>query len=187
MTLAPARSKCCGPVLPRFTMPLRFLDKLTAAPSTNGNDWLVRILTFTLIAWVPAQLIWFTAVATVPGPKGVNVFSTPAKALMIAIVLGPIFETQMMRVVLYLFGKLTRNEALLATCSALVWGVLHVRSESWGFHAVWSFFVMSHCFLRLRPLSLSHAVWFTTAIHAGFNLLSYALYLILNLSGMTRT
>jgi hypothetical protein len=78
-----------------------------------------------------------------------------------------------MRFVLYVLGVFVKDDARIALYSAAIWGGLHIQSESWGFHAFWAFYIFTRCYLEQAKYSIRRAVWMTTAIHAGNNLLSY--------------
>jgi len=129
---------------------------------------------------VPAQLIWFTFHIVYPGPTEENYFKTPLEAITLALLIAPILETQMMRMIFYAGGKFLSNTLALCGVSAVVWGVLHLDTQSWGVHAIWAFFVMGVCFRRLQQDSGKKAVRVITLIHAGFNALSYGCYLVFN-------
>jgi Type II CAAX prenyl endopeptidase Rce1-like len=149
--------------------------------SKRGWDLFLHATGVVLICWIPEQLVWFAFHFTCPGPTEEDFFKTPLQALTVAVLLAPILETQMMRMIFFALNKFIQSNLALCLASALIWGVLHVASESWGIHAAWAFFVMGVCFLRLQEASKQKAIRLTTLIHAGCNLLSYGLYLLANL------
>jgi len=145
-----------------------------------GFDLVLQIGKAVLLAWIPAQVIWLSVRLLYPGPSEDLVFlKTPIRAFTVLILLAPMLETYMMQLTYYFLGKFLRTETTLNIVSAIAWGIMHCNSESWGLHAVWAFFVMGICFLRLRQKSSQHALYVTMIIHALFNALSYGLYLSL--------
>jgi membrane protease YdiL (CAAX protease family) len=148
----------------------------------NKHGWalFVHASAVVLICWIPSQLIWLTFHYVFPGPENENYFKTPLQAVALALLLAPLLETQMMRMIFYAFGKFIKSNIGLCTVSAVIWGILHLSSESWGTHAIWTFFVMGICFRCVERHSKQRAVLIVTAIHAGFNALSYGLYLVVN-------
>lgn len=83
-----------------------------------------------------------------------------------------------MRFNFFVLKKLTNSRPLLLTANAMIWGALHLHSESWGLPAVWAFWVMGAVFSELSEQSMDRAVIVTTGIHIFFNTLSYTLYLL---------
>jgi hypothetical protein len=152
---------------------------LAALAATDTPPWryLARA---TLIAWIPAQAISFTLHFTCPGVAGFSLLHPTLATLLTGLVFGPCLETCMMRFIFYALGQASRNEALVNLCSSAIWGALHLHSESWGFHAVWSFWVMGLCYQRLARVSTRRAVLMTTGIHIGFNSLSGVLTWLLS-------
>jgi len=158
----------------------KFIQYLEEIGSKHGWDLFLHASAVVLICWVPSQVIYLTFHFVFPGPENENYFKTPLEAVALALLLAPLLETQIMRMIFYAFGKFIKDNLSLCMISALIWGVLHLASESWGTHAIWTFFVMGICFRRMERDSKQHAVLVVTAIHAGFNALSYGLYLALN-------
>lgn len=144
----------------------------------TGFNLALQIGKAVLLAWIPAQVIWLSIRQIYPGPSDDMIFlKTPLRAFTVLILLAPMLETYMMRFTYFCLGKFIKTETTLNITSAIAWGILHLNSESWGLHAVWAFFVMGICFLRLRQKSAQHALYVTMIIHALFNALSYGLYL----------
>lgn len=144
----------------------------------TGFNLALQIGKAVLIAWIPAQVIWLSVSQLYPGPSDDLVsLKTPLRAFTVLILLAPMLETYMMRFTYFCLGKFLKTETALNIASAIAWGIMHCNSESWGLHAVWAFFVMGICFMRLRQKSTQHALYVTMIIHALFNALSYGLYL----------
>ena len=146
----------------------------------RGLGLLIHATGVILICWIPGQLVWFAFHYTCPGPTEENFYKTPLQALTVTILLAPILETQMMRMIFFALGKFIRGNFVLCGVSAVIWGLLHVASESWGIHAAWAFFLMGICFRRLQETSMTRAIRLTALIHAGCNVLSYGLFLLLS-------
>lgn len=154
----------------------KYIDDLN---EVRGFTWVSRMTALTLFAWVPSQILWATVVSMFPGPDQPDYFASPLRAIALGILLAPILETQVMRFNFWILKKLTCSRGFLLTANALIWGGLHLHSESWGLPAVWAFFVMGAVFLKLSAHSADRAVLVTTAIHVFFNTLSYIIYLLL--------
>lgn len=148
----------------------------------DGVDLLVSIVKAVLLAWIPAHGIWFIVQQIYPGPsenENAVFLKTPLRAFTLLILLAPMLETYMMRFIFYVVGKISKTQTKINIIASISWGVMHWNSGSWGLHAVWAFFVMGICFLRLQKRSMQHALYVTMIIHAIFNALSYAIYLLL--------
>lgn len=145
----------------------------------RGFPLVSRVVALTLLAWAPSQIIWITVVSIFPGPEQPDYFASPLRAIAFGLLLAPILETQVMRFNFFVLKKLSCSRIFLLTANALIWGALHLHSESWGIPAVWAFFVMGAAFLKLSEHSVDRAVIATTVIHVFFNTLSYVLYLSL--------
>jgi len=144
-----------------------------------GLGFLGHFAVVVLIAWVPAQFLWASIAAVFPGPQQLNYFETPLRAVTVVILLAPILETQMMRFNFWFLRKWIARKDVLLGASSVVWGIMHIYSESWGIPAVWAFFVMGTIYLRFETNSRDRAIIFTTLVHAVFNALSYGFYLLL--------
>jgi len=158
----------------------KLITYLEEIGSKQGWELFVHASTVVLICWVPSQIIWLAFHFIFPGPEGENYFKTPLEAVALALLLAPLLETQVMRMIFYAFGKFIKSNISLCVVSAIIWGILHLSSESWGTHAIWTFFILGICFRRVERDSKQRAVLMITAIHAGFNALSYGLYLAAN-------
>lgn len=139
------------------------------------------MLKVTLVAWVPAQVIWTIVTAVHSGPSIQQPFSS-AEAIAKTLIILPVFETVVM---LGLFRTLKRigvEESAWNFVAAVIWGFLHVRTQSWGLHAVWSFWVMGKCFLEVEKISVQRAIGFVAGVHVMFNSTSFVVdWMIRNL------
>jgi len=159
----------------------RFISYLQSIGEKHSWELVKHSAWIVLICWIPAQIIWLAFHFLYPGPTQENYFKTPFEAMALALLVAPILETQMMRMIFYAGEKFLKNTLVLCTVSAVIWGILHLDSESWGLHAAWAFFVMSVCFRRLQQDSRQRAVRVITLIHAVFNALSYGCYLLFDI------
>lgn len=143
-----------------------------------GRKQVVNFVGLVALAWIPAMIIHWLVQLVYPGPKSTTLFDRPHYAIIGGVILAPYLETQTMRFLFYLGGKLTKRETIINLVCSFVWGAGHSVSESWGLYAVWPFYVLGVCLLRLRTSSPTRAFWITTALHGSFNALSYAYYLL---------
>lgn len=147
----------------------------------SGIELAIPIVKIVFLAWIPAQAIWFIVQQIHPGPSDDMAYlTTPFRAITSTMLIAPVLETYVMRFFFYWVGKFIKTQTWVNVVSAVLWGTMHWNSESWGLHAVWAFFVMGICFLRLRNRSTQHALYVTMIVHAIFNALSYGLYLMPN-------
>lgn len=121
-----------------------------------------------------------------PGPHIEKTdFGGPILAGLVFIVLvaaGPIVETLMMSLGIWILSLCTTRKVLIAILSAILWAALHaLASPAWGLIVCWPFFVFSCAYLAWRQKSWLKAVWVVFCIHALQNLLG-ALVLLIYLS-----
>ena len=160
-------------------MSTKFIVFLQDIAWKRGWALVLHITLVILISWIPAQAICLAFHFTFPGPTEEDFFKSPLVGVTAALLVAPLLETQVMRMIFFAFGKMIQNNLALCATSAAIWGILHLSSESWGLHAAWAFFVMGICFRRLQESSTQRAVNITMLIHAGFNSLTYGVYLLL--------
>lgn len=151
------------------------IDELDRA---RGAGLIVPVFRITLLTFIPAFLIGLTVEKVAPGPEGPDIFSRPYRAVLAALLIAPALETLIMRYLLAWVGRMIREPFALALVCALLWGVAHVQSPSWGLHAVWGFYVMNAVFLRLQARSLNRAYAVVILLHALFNAIAYGVYLL---------
>jgi hypothetical protein len=144
----------------------------------TGSKLGLTIIKITLIVWLPSAVIWYTVQYLFPGPQSPNYFATTRSAIIISLLLAPILETQIMRIVFFLIEKYTSTESVELLLSSTFWGLMHIYSVSWGLHAVWAFYLLGKCFLKLKKNSLNNAMLLVTLVHMLCNLLSYGVSIL---------
>jgi hypothetical protein len=142
-----------------------------------GREQCTNFAAFVAIAWIPAMIIHWSVMLIYPGPKSPVIFDRPFLAIAGAMIVAPYLETQSMRLIFFALGKFMRNEMAMNLVSSLIWGAIHSATESWGLFAIWPFYVLGVCLLRIRTYSATRALWITTALHSAINGLSYVVYL----------
>lgn len=139
-----------------------------------------EILTTTMVAWIPAQFIDLALKHIYPGPVTEMPFlASPFRSIALMLIIAPVIETYGLRFILHSLNRFIKKESTTQLVAAVFWGVMHWESESWGLHASWAFYVMGKWYLRSRVHSVHFALYTTMVIHAIFNALSYAVYLLL--------
>ena len=152
-------------------------EYLESLADRRGIDFGLHFVVIVIVAWLPAQLLSHAIIAIHPGPRGVDLFSSPWRAVTAVILLAPILETLVMRFTFLLLRKITEKKHALLLASAAVWGLMHCKSENWGIPAVWAFYVFSIIYLQAEKRSSDYALLLTTTVHVFFNALAYGLYL----------
>jgi hypothetical protein len=149
----------------RWTAGWALLNPLSA-------EFLVRV---TFLAWIPAQAIGLIVAILAPGPLPPQPpFETYTELIFVALIFGPIVETQAMRGAFYLCRRHAVADRCACEIIAILAWALHNPSPSWGTHALWSFWVMARAYRSIeRRESRAKAIWLTTLIHALFNTLSF--------------
>lgn len=127
----------------------------------------------TLLAWVPQTVIWYVVVSVYPGPVLEEVFASLVWTVVLALVIGPVVETMLQALVLWALRRCLADSPRVVWYSALFFGALHFPSSTWGLHAIWAFYVFSRLYLVQSKHSTWRAIWMTTLVHSGCNLLSY--------------
>lgn len=162
---------------PQFPEPVfltRMVDELDTA---RGWGLGLPILKLVLLIGLPSTLIGWLLGLSWPGPAGPDIFSRAAFAILGAILMTPALETVVMRLMFHFGARWIRSPADLNLVCALLWGYVHQQSPTWGLHAIWGFYVLGACFLRLQARSLDRAYYVVILIHALVNLIAYAGYL----------
>jgi hypothetical protein len=96
----------------------------------------------------------------------------PIVSFIAVVVISPFFETLFLSLGIALFSVVTKRPFVIATLSALVWGVLHSTAFLfWGVVIAWPFFVFSCAYLAWRPVGWSKAIGVVTCIHMFQNLI----------------
>lgn len=145
----------------------------------RGWSLIFHIGVLALIAWIPSILLAFLIHLAFPAQKNPDLFSDPYRAIVGAIIASPLIETLAMRYIFVFLRKITLKPLGLSGLSAVIWGVIHFPFAGAGLHAVWPFFILSLCYLRLEVVSFTRAILITALIHGLCNGLSYGLYLLL--------
>lgn len=143
--------------------------------------WIRPITKATLWAWLPAQAIHFAIAAIYPGPSNTDYFSRPMNAIALVLIVGPILETYGMRWIFRLLGKVIQDPTWMNCASALIWGLLHCNTSSWGVHAIVAFYLLGRWYLSIAAKNLQTALYVTMLVHICFNTLSYVAYLVLGI------
>jgi len=125
-----------------------------------------------MVAWLVRDLF--------PENENPDVWQYPVRTLIGGLLLAPLSETMGMRYLFYFLRKISNRLLVISWLSALIWGALHFLYAGWGVHAVWPFFILSLCYLRLEPISIWRAIWLTTLIHAICNGMSLGLQVVLD-------
>jgi membrane protease YdiL (CAAX protease family) len=148
----------------------------------KGKYLLGHILILGFIAWAPMVLLSWGVQELFPSQRNANFFAAPPLRIVLEITLAaPLVETLLMRYLFMLLRKFTQRTVLLCLISGVIWALAHADFAGWGVHAIWPFFLMGLCYLRLEPTSQWRAVWVTMMIHGVCNGVSYGLHLVLNL------
>lgn len=166
------------PFPPPAIWPAFLAQRIDELDRARGSGLIVPVLRITLLMFIPAFLIGLTMGKVAPGPEVPDIFNRPHHAVIALLLIAPALETLLMRYLLAWAGRLIREPFALALVCALLWGVAHVQSPSWGLHAVWAFYVMNAVFLRLQAGSLNRAYGLVILIHALFNAIAYGVFLM---------
>lgn len=120
-----------------------------------------------LLMWLPCLPINYLADRYLPVREvGSQVGSL--LEIITGLTLLPLAETYVMRLELFLLRKLSQNMIFVCVVSAILWGFFHAL-RYWGLYAVWPFFVMSYCYLRLEKNSVTQAMVVSTLLHGAAN------------------
>lgn len=96
--------------------------------------------------------------------------ATPAH-LIGALIFAPLFETFLLAAGLSLLWRLKPSRPLVASISALLWGLAHGLIAPLSFFGtVWGFFVFSCAYLAWRPTSFGNGYIAAAVPHALVNL-----------------
>lgn len=124
-----------------------------------------------LILDLPVTFAVASLIYLVTGDTGPEFKGGPLTLLFVICVLAPLIETAIM---IPIFGALrwfTRDEALLAALSTLIWALLHSAGHLLhGLGVFWGFFLFSICYLQWSKRSRRQAYCMTAALHALHNI-----------------
>ena len=94
-------------------------------------------------------------------------FEVGAKLIVGAVFLGPISETILMFIIIYLIRKVISNTLYISLTSALIWGGLHsLQVPLWGVSVFPLFFLLSMAYQYWDNHSRKLALFVVTVIHA---------------------
>ena len=126
-----------------------------------------------IAAFVPSiSMIWIaTKLLSLFGHKDLqepNLMLT-GWGIPMAAVLGPLIETALLAIGLWVITRLTKNKNLASGISALGWAFVHgLQAPIWFIGVLWPFYVFSRAYLSWRPTGRSNAIgvaWMTHALH----------------------
>jgi hypothetical protein len=97
-----------------------------------------------------------------------------------AVVKAPWTETLIMWPILFVLRLILGNTMWVPVASGLIWGNLHAfGGYQWGVSQIWSFFVLSVCFLEWEKRSKALAILVTGLLHMWNNLVGFLLMFLL--------
>lgn len=96
-------------------------------------------------------------------------FELKGLMLFVAIVLGPLFETILLAVGMWIICRFVKNLWLASAISGVAWSIAHgYQAPLWALGTLWPFMVFSRAYLSWKPQSLSNAIgvaWLAHLIH----------------------
>lgn len=94
----------------------------------------------------------------------------------ISLVVAAWKETLIMWPILFLLRRILGNTIWAPVVSGLIWGGIHASGgEQWGVSQIWSFFVLSVCFLEWEKKSKGLAILVTGLVHMCANMINFLL------------
>ena len=150
---------------------------LATYPIGKGND---SIFIFTIrsffIAIIPSLLlITFFWSLMIGGGVGIAFSEESDNKITLqkifgTIFFGPMIETFVLAAAIKILKGLIKDEFYIAIICALAWGLLHGTIHvSMFFGTVWTFFVLSYCFMLWRKISLTYGIIAAYFPHALIN------------------
>lgn len=102
-------------------------------------------------------------------------FELKGLMLFVAIVLGPLFETFLLAVGMWIICRFIKNLWLASAISGVVWSIVHgYQAPLWALGTVWPFMVFSRAYLSWKPKGLSNAIGVAWLAHMFHNALAVA-------------
>lgn len=102
-------------------------------------------------------------------------FELKGLMLLVAIVLGPLFETILLAVGMWIICKFVKNPWFASAISGVVWSIAHgYQAPLWALGTLWPFMVFSRAYLSWKPQSLSNAIGVAWLAHLIHNALAVA-------------
>lgn len=133
-----------------------------------------------LVSFVPSYVIT-RAVALLIEMSGHNTadvlpsFELKGLTLLVAIALGPLFETFLLAVGMWVICRTVKNLWLASSISAVVWSIIHgYQAPLWALGTFWPFMVFSYAYLNWKPQSASNAIGVAWLAHMMHNVLAVA-------------
>lgn len=137
------------------------------------HAWLIDVVPCLLIAVPVLELL---------GPPVHGAVDPPIQTLMTLsffselVVKAPWTETLIMWPILFVLRLILGNTMWVPVASGLIWGNLHALGGlQWGVSQIWSFFVLSVCFLEWEKKSRGLAILVTGLLHMWANLVGFML------------
>ncbi len=94
----------------------------------------------------------------------------------VMLVVGAWIETLVMWPVLFLLRRILGNTIWVPVVSGLIWAGLHFSGgQEWGVSKIWSFFILSVCFLEWEKKSKGLAILVTGLVHMISNMVGFLL------------
>ena len=148
--------------------------------SEQGWQLFRHAIALTFIAWIPSMAVAGVLHLLFPAQENPEIFHDRIRALVGMLIVAPLAETMSMRYIFLFLRKVSQRLLVICWLSAVIWGGMHWIYAGWGVHAIWPFFVLSLCYLRLESISLWRAVWMTSLIHGACNGLSLLAQVVVN-------
>jgi len=102
-------------------------------------------------------------------------FELKGLMLLVAVVLGPLFETLLLAVGMWVICKFVKNPWAASAISGVAWSIAHgYQAPLWALGTVWPFMVFSRAYLSWRPRNLSDAIGVAWLAHMIHNALAVA-------------
>jgi membrane protease YdiL (CAAX protease family) len=96
----------------------------------------------------------------------------PVTLFVLLVFVGPLLETLLMSLVIWLLSLRMRSGLAIAVTSAVIWAALHSLADPpWGLTVLWPFLIFSCAYITWLRKSWAAAIWVTMCIHALQNLL----------------
>jgi hypothetical protein len=140
--------------------------------SEQGWPLFLHAAALVFIAWIPSMMVAYALHLIFPMRKNPAVSLDSIRTSVGMVIVAPLAETMSMRYFFMLLRIFSQRLLTICWLSAACWGAMHWIYAGWGIHAIWPFFVLSLCYLRLEEISLWRAMWMTSLIHAACNGLS---------------
>lgn len=149
--------------LPQAIRPALLAALVDELDRARGRGLIAPMIKLTLLTTLPALVITWGVGAGHPGFEALLKDRSFGYALIAMLLMTPAFDTMIMGLLFWLLGKWFGRPHTLNLGGALLWGALHGQSAAWGFHAIWTFYVLGAVFLRLQARPQNRA-YFTVIL-----------------------